>query len=137
VRGYPGEILAKKVKNRTLRKRREGTRHPNRPPVGHPDEEIVDRVEAGLRNARTKDKRLGRPRKILDTKRVAARRAQGVGWKRIAAEMGARSRNYLSGHPGGFQNSGKGFWNRGRFVNWPIGSVATRSELLPKAWVHV
>jgi hypothetical protein len=28
------------------------------------------------------------PRKILDTKRVAARRAQGVGWKRIAAEMG-------------------------------------------------
>ena len=28
------------------------------------------------------------PRKILDTKRIAARRAQGVGWKRIAAEMG-------------------------------------------------
>jgi ATP dependent DNA ligase domain len=31
---------------------------------------------------------LGGPRKILDTKRIAARRAQGVGWKRIAAEMG-------------------------------------------------
>jgi len=30
------------------------------------------------------------PRKILDTKRVAARRAQGVGWKRIAAETGVR-----------------------------------------------
>jgi DNA invertase Pin-like site-specific DNA recombinase len=48
----------------------------------------VERVKAGLRNARTKGKRLGRPRKILDTKRIAARRAQGVGWKRIAAEMG-------------------------------------------------
>jgi hypothetical protein len=51
---------------------------------------IVERVKAGLRNARTKGKRLGRPRKILGTKRIAARRAQGVGWKRIAAEMEVR-----------------------------------------------
>jgi hypothetical protein len=49
---------------------------------------ILERVKAGLRNARAKGKRLGRPRKILDTKRVAARRALGVAWKRIAAEMG-------------------------------------------------
>jgi DNA invertase Pin-like site-specific DNA recombinase len=49
---------------------------------------IVERVKAGLRNARTKGKRLGRPRKILDTKRIATLRAQGVGWKRIAAELG-------------------------------------------------
>src|ERR1700724_1092874 len=49
---------------------------------------IVERVKAGLRNARAKGKRLGRPRKILDTKRIAALRAKGVGWKRIAAEMG-------------------------------------------------
>lgn len=48
----------------------------------------MERVKAGLRNGRAKGKRLGRPRKILDTKRVAARRAQGVGWKRIAAGMG-------------------------------------------------
>ena len=89
-------------------------RHPNAPPAGHPpDEEIVDRVKAGLRNARTKGKRPRRPRKILDTKRVAARRAQGVGWKRIVAEMGV----------------GVGTIYR---VN-----LATRSELLPKAWVHV
>jgi DNA invertase Pin-like site-specific DNA recombinase len=46
------------------------------------------RVKAGLRNARAKGKRLGRPRKILDTKRIAALRAKGIGWKRIAAEMG-------------------------------------------------
>jgi DNA invertase Pin-like site-specific DNA recombinase len=49
---------------------------------------IVERVKAGLRNARAKGKRLGRPRRILDTKRIAALRAQGVGWKRIAAGMG-------------------------------------------------
>jgi DNA invertase Pin-like site-specific DNA recombinase len=49
---------------------------------------IVERVKAGLRNARAKGKRLGRPRKTLDTKRFATLRAQGVGWKRIAAAMG-------------------------------------------------
>jgi putative DNA-invertase from lambdoid prophage Rac len=49
---------------------------------------IVERVKAGLRNARAEGKRLGRPRKILDTKRIAGLRAKGVGWKRIAADMG-------------------------------------------------
>ena len=49
---------------------------------------IQERVKAGLRNARAKGKRLGRPKKILDTKRIAALRAKGIGWKRIAAEMG-------------------------------------------------
>jgi DNA invertase Pin-like site-specific DNA recombinase len=49
---------------------------------------IVERVKAGLRNARAKGKTLGRPRKVLDTKRIAALRAQGVGWKKIAAELG-------------------------------------------------
>jgi DNA invertase Pin-like site-specific DNA recombinase len=49
---------------------------------------IVERVKAGLRNARSKGKQLGRPKKILDTKRIATLRAKGVGWKRIATEMG-------------------------------------------------
>jgi DNA invertase Pin-like site-specific DNA recombinase len=49
---------------------------------------IVERVKAGLRNARAKGKRLGRPRRLLDTKAIAALRTQGFGWKRIAAEMG-------------------------------------------------
>jgi DNA invertase Pin-like site-specific DNA recombinase len=49
---------------------------------------IVERVKAGLRNARAKGKQLGRPKKILDTKRIATLRANGVGWKRIAAELG-------------------------------------------------
>jgi DNA invertase Pin-like site-specific DNA recombinase len=49
---------------------------------------IVERVKAGLRNARAKGKCLGRPKKILDTKWIAALRAKGIGWKRIAADMG-------------------------------------------------
>jgi len=49
---------------------------------------IAERVKAGLRNARAKGKRLGRPRSALDTSRVAALRSQGLGWKKIAAELG-------------------------------------------------
>ena len=49
---------------------------------------IVERVKVGLRNAKTKGKQLARPKRVLDTKRIAILRAQGVGWKRIAAEMG-------------------------------------------------
>jgi len=49
---------------------------------------IVERVKAGLRNAKAKGKRLGRPRRIVDAHRVASLRAEGLGWKRIAAELG-------------------------------------------------
>jgi DNA invertase Pin-like site-specific DNA recombinase len=49
---------------------------------------IVERVTAGLRNARAKGKRLSRPRTVVDPARVAFLRAQGFGWKRIASEMG-------------------------------------------------
>jgi DNA invertase Pin-like site-specific DNA recombinase len=49
---------------------------------------IVERVKAGLRNARAKGKRLGRPPKALDRAKIATLRAQGVGWKRIAVELG-------------------------------------------------
>jgi DNA invertase Pin-like site-specific DNA recombinase len=48
---------------------------------------IVERFKAGLRNARVKGKRLGRPRRVLDVKRITTLRAQGLGWKQIAAEM--------------------------------------------------
>jgi DNA invertase Pin-like site-specific DNA recombinase len=49
---------------------------------------IVERVKAGLRNAKSKGKRLGRPKTILDETRIANLRAQGFGWKRIAHELG-------------------------------------------------
>jgi DNA invertase Pin-like site-specific DNA recombinase len=49
---------------------------------------IVGRVKAGLRNARAKGKRLGRPRKDLDARRIATLRAEGVGWRAIAKQLG-------------------------------------------------
>jgi DNA invertase Pin-like site-specific DNA recombinase len=49
---------------------------------------IVERVKAGLRNAKAKGKGLGRPRRDLNLDRVNALRAQGRGWKAIAADMG-------------------------------------------------
>jgi DNA invertase Pin-like site-specific DNA recombinase len=48
---------------------------------------IVERVRAGLRNAKAKGKRLGRPRVVVDARRIAALRSQGFGWKKIAREM--------------------------------------------------
>jgi DNA invertase Pin-like site-specific DNA recombinase len=48
---------------------------------------IVERVKAGLRNARAKGKRLGRPRKIVDAAKIATLRAQGRSWRKIARVM--------------------------------------------------
>jgi DNA invertase Pin-like site-specific DNA recombinase len=50
---------------------------------------IVERVRAGLRNARAKGKRLSRPRVAVDAARIAGLRAQGLSWPRIARELGA------------------------------------------------
>ncbi len=49
---------------------------------------IRDRVRAGLRNARAKGKRLGRPRAIVDGAKVAALRRDGASWRAIAARLG-------------------------------------------------
>src|SRR5580704_14051666 len=49
---------------------------------------IVERVKAGLRNAKAKGKRLGRPKRVVDARRLAGLRAQGFGWKKISREMG-------------------------------------------------
>jgi DNA invertase Pin-like site-specific DNA recombinase len=53
---------------------------------------IVERVRAGLRNARAKGKRLGRPRAVLDISKIAELRRQGRSWRVIARLMGASSR---------------------------------------------
>jgi DNA invertase Pin-like site-specific DNA recombinase len=53
---------------------------------------IVERVKAGLRNAKAKGKRLGRPRSIVDASKVGRLRAQGVSWRKIARQMGASAR---------------------------------------------
>jgi DNA invertase Pin-like site-specific DNA recombinase len=49
---------------------------------------IAERVRAGIRNARAKGKRLGRPRIAVDAARIAALRAKGYSWSTICRETG-------------------------------------------------
>jgi DNA invertase Pin-like site-specific DNA recombinase len=49
---------------------------------------IVERVKGGLRNARAKGKRLGRPRKVLDAGEIKLQRAQGASWRAIGRKLG-------------------------------------------------
>jgi len=49
---------------------------------------IAERVKAGLRNARAKGKRLGRPSKGVDAATVVRVRAQGATWRAIASQLG-------------------------------------------------
>lgn len=52
---------------------------------------IVERVKAGLRNARAKGKRLGRPRVIVDSQmlsRIAFLRAEGHSWAFVGERLG-------------------------------------------------
>jgi DNA invertase Pin-like site-specific DNA recombinase len=49
---------------------------------------IRERVRAGLRNARAKGRKLGRPRAALDAARIGRLRAQGRSLREIAGELG-------------------------------------------------
>lgn len=49
---------------------------------------IAERVRAGLRNARAKGKRLGRPRVVVDAAKIANLRQSGASWRAIAARLG-------------------------------------------------
>jgi DNA invertase Pin-like site-specific DNA recombinase len=49
---------------------------------------IVERVKAGLRNARAKGTKLGRPRMNVDAARIARLRSQGRTVREIAEELG-------------------------------------------------
>jgi len=48
----------------------------------------VERVRAGLRNARTKGKTLGRPRVTVDVAKIARLRAFGASWRAITLQLG-------------------------------------------------
>src|SRR6266403_2420986 len=48
----------------------------------------VERVRAGLRNARAKGKTLGRPRVTVDAVKIATLRAAGASWQTITRETG-------------------------------------------------
>jgi len=49
---------------------------------------IQERVRAGLRNARNKGKRLGRPLAIVNISEIERLRASGLGWRSVAKKMG-------------------------------------------------
>ena len=49
---------------------------------------IQERVKAGLRNARAKGKKLGRPRADIDEAKVEALRASGASWREVAEKLG-------------------------------------------------
>ena len=49
---------------------------------------IQERVRAGLRNAKAKGRKLGRPRVAVDACRIATLRAQGCSWGTIHRETG-------------------------------------------------
>jgi DNA invertase Pin-like site-specific DNA recombinase len=49
---------------------------------------IAERVKAGIRNAKAKGKRLGRPPAVADARRISERRASGASWRAIGRELG-------------------------------------------------
>jgi DNA invertase Pin-like site-specific DNA recombinase len=56
---------------------------------------IVERVKAGLRNARAKGKHLGRPSKGVDAVKVIELRKQGLTWRRVGKQLGVAPRTAL------------------------------------------
>jgi hypothetical protein len=74
----------------------------------------LERVKAGLWNARAKRKTLGRPRKALDASQIARLRAQGCSWRAVAGEIGEGACDIASCGWKAFRISAKGFRNEGR-----------------------
>ena len=56
---------------------------------------IAERVRAGLRNAKAKGKRLGRPSRPVNATHVAQLRAQGLTWRAIGKQLGMAPRTAL------------------------------------------
>lgn len=56
---------------------------------------IVERVRAGLRNAKAKGKRLGRPNRPVDATQIAQLRAQGLTWRAVGKRLGVAPRTAL------------------------------------------
>jgi DNA invertase Pin-like site-specific DNA recombinase len=49
---------------------------------------IVERVKAGLRNAKAKGVRIGRPKVVVDARRIGEFRAAGLAWRAICEKTG-------------------------------------------------
>lgn len=54
---------------------------------------IRDRVKSGIAAAKSKGKKLGRPRVSVDARRIAALRAQGLSLRAVAEELGVSERS--------------------------------------------
>ncbi len=50
---------------------------------------IRERIRAGLRNAKSKGRRLGRPKVTINAAQIGSMRGQGLSYKAIAAALGA------------------------------------------------
>ncbi|MBZ5532785.1 MAG: recombinase family protein [Acidobacteriia bacterium] len=48
---------------------------------------IQERVRAGLRNAKAKGKRIGRPRQVVESSEVLKLRAEGLSWRAISERL--------------------------------------------------
>jgi DNA invertase Pin-like site-specific DNA recombinase len=59
---------------------------------------IVERVKAGLRNARAKGKRIGRPASDVDASQIARLRTSNVSWREIAKKLGVSPRTARRAH---------------------------------------
>lgn len=77
---------------------------------------IQERVRAGLRNAKAKGKKLGRPRVFVDESKIEALRDCGASWREIAEKLGLgvgtvhrnsqkRSKNLCAGIPNNEQET--------------------------------
>lgn len=76
---------------------------------------IAERVRAGLRNARAKGKKLGRPARKVDALRIARLRASGHAWPAIAKTLGGWPGNGPPSPSGPFQKPFRiGFQNTRR-----------------------
>lgn len=76
---------------------------------------IVERVRAGLRNAKAKGRKLGRPRKPIDAGKLTRMRAQGASWRAVGAALGVSHATALYAAA------------RGRLENPRFEKAATRS----------
>ena len=48
---------------------------------------IQERVRTGLRNAKAKGKRIGRPRQQVDSANILALRGQGLSWRAVSSRL--------------------------------------------------
>ena len=61
---------------------------------------IAERVRAGLRNARAKGKRLGRPAIHVDPAEIATLRARGLSWRAVGVRLGVSPATALAAAKG-------------------------------------